>query len=269
MENYAREFLVCSYCLRYHKYPNENIDLIHWYFNNTNPNLNTCTMKAYDDLKRNLHGISSMNREEKDSFKESVYECIRYHLKLLKNDFSQEAFDDWHRTTCNCIIHIANENGVNKHLIDGVSFGYGIAQKWLNMAIKYLLVIERENDYALPQKCLHVPIDSYIYKAYSKHYKETEIKNRYALSGERAPVNHSDNNRAKKHSVYVESGDSRTQPWSKLNAIDYQDLQCSIRTAIRTNNNETIKSLSPIEWEGPAWIEQAKIEKAKRNKKRK
>lgn len=260
---YSSVFLNGSYYVRYSKEPSENTDLMSWYFKCQHPTLDTCVMKAYDDLKRNLHGIGCMGKKEKYDFKKSVLDLINERLSLVNNVSSQDAFDEWHRTTCRSIIDIANNNGVNTYLKDGVSFIYGIAQKWLNMTIKYLIVTGLEQTYPLPVEFLHIPIDSYIYKAYAKVYKETEKKNKYALLDDKAPVIHSDDNKATSHSVYVENGDNRTQPWSKLNECDYTDLQIAIRSAVKN------KYSSPIAWEGPAWIEQAKIEKEKRKNKRK
>ena len=159
-------------------------------------------------------------------------------------------FDDWHNALCKGIINCSES-------IYPIS--YGIAQKWVNMTLKYLLICGY--DFKEKETSLHVPVDSYIYKAFACK----QSKNSYALVCPKAPTFH-EGDGSGKLDYYRENGNNRTQPWSKLNAIDYENLQCSIREAIRDSNNKVINRMSPIEWEGAAWIEQAKIEKEKNKK---
>lgn len=107
-------------------------------------------------------------------------------------------------------------------------FTVGQAQKWVNMTLKYLWLLD-----ALPknigEKDLHVPIDSYIIEiAYDN-------KNKFdnALGLEEKP----------------------NKSWSKLYKYEkYFKIQEAIREAIKTNTtNETI----PIKWKLLAWIEVA------------
>ncbi len=268
---YAIDFLEYSYSSKHGDKPSGKSykELVKCYFNTEKPDLCICIMKAYDDLKRNLRGIGSMNPNKKSCYKDSTVNCIKEHLCLLVNVGSQGEFDKWHYSTCRCLMAIADEYGVNCCLGEkGAFFSYGIAQKWLNMTIKYLLITGLSKDYNIIDKYLHVPIDSCIYKAYGEPYPGREYENKYALYGTFTPVNHPDEGEAEKLSVYVAEGKNRTQPWSKLNAKDYQKLQKSICCAIKQNKDERINKWVPIQWENPAWIEQARIEKRKKDKKK-
>lgn len=77
-----------------------------------------------------------------------------YNIKV--NRSTQESFDTWHKKTCEKIIECYDEVNSNKSI-----FTYGNAQKWLNMALKYLWLLGAlPND--MKENRLHAPIDSYI-----------------------------------------------------------------------------------------------------------
>lgn len=147
--------------------------------------------------------------------------------------FKNSDFDDWHKEKCEEIKEKMNGNYETVNNSDEKileeSFTIGQAQKWVNMTLKYLWLLD-----ALPknicEKDLHIPIDSYIIEiAYDN-------KNKFenALGLEEKPE----------------------ESWSKLSKYeDYFKIQKAIRKAIKTNaTNKTI----PIKWESLAWIEVAK-----------
>lgn len=147
--------------------------------------------------------------------------------------FKNSDFDDWHKAKCEEIKEKINGNYETVNNSDEKileeSFTIGQAQKWVNMTLKYLWLLD-----ALPknicEKDLHNPIDSYIIEiAYDN-------KNKFenALGLEEKPE----------------------ESWSKLSKYeDYFKIQKAIRKAIKTNaTNKTI----PIKWESLAWIEVAK-----------
>lgn len=147
--------------------------------------------------------------------------------------FKNSDFDDWHKAKCEEIKEKINGNYETVNNSDEKileeSFTIGQAQKWVNMTLKYLWLLD-----ALPknicEKDLHIPIDSYIIEiAYDN-------KNKFenALGLEEKPE----------------------ESWSKLSKYeDYFKIQKAIRKAIKTNaTNKTI----PIKWESLAWIEVAK-----------
>ena len=102
-------------------------------------------------------------------------------------------------------------------------FTWGHAQKWLNMTLKYLWLMDLLPEEILPGS-LHVPIDSYILAALKKEpLFEGSIK----------------------ASKYNE------QAWSDMSEDNYKQLQSEIRAMPKEKNE------SPIEWEGRAWIKMA------------
>ena len=119
---------------------------------------------------------------------------------------SQEKFDSWHCKVCKNIKLLYNEKGID--------FTYGQAQKWLNMTIKYLYILEVEG-YTFDSifEYLHIPIDKYILKGVKD---ELEIKR---------PVD----------------------AWSKLDKKEYFKYQNAIRERLRE------KGISPIRWEFENW----------------
>ena len=202
-----------------------------------NAALQKCIGQAYLDLSRRLaykYSVSDLDnmkskaskdidgqKEKAKSFiksKETFIEACENYLFDKINDLLEKEsknYDDWHKETCdNFFCNIDQQELFDKDK-RGVLPNIGIAQKWINMTIKYMLVMglwdKKLNNY---KKKLHVPLDSYIYHTMDKY-------------GMQKPDNE----------------------WSKLDKYDeYFNAQKSIRE----------KCECPIEWEGQAWIEQAK-----------
>ena len=74
---------------------------------------------------------------------------------------SQEEFDEWH--------FILSKNIRKKYLENNISFTYGQAQKWINMTIKYLYILEAQT-FDEVFGFLHIPIDNYILAAVNKQF---------------------------------------------------------------------------------------------------
>lgn len=113
---------------------------------------------AYRDLCRTIRGFSK-NKDHDRIF----YTCvnvlnddIKQLLEHLKP--SQENFDKWHKFACDRLICFSEE-----------ILTYGQAQKWVNMALKYVSMFDH-NATAPTYEYYHVPIDNYILK--STKYKE-------------------------------------------------------------------------------------------------
>lgn len=212
-----------------------------------------CAKRAYLDLARTVkYNYSSSELEEMKSKKSSeedrdeannfidskneliknICENILSSVKTEKGEISFENsdFDDWHKAKCEEIINFMN-NSIDKSNTNILNkdFTIGQAQKWINMTLKYLWLLD-----ALPknicEKDLHIPIDSYIIEiAYDNKNK---FENALGLLEEKPK-----------------------ESWSKLPEYKkYFEIQEAIRKAIKTNaTNETI----PIKWESLAWIEVA------------
>lgn len=105
--------------------------------------------RAYRDFNRTLRGFSSLTDGE--SIRTEAHEYLENALAELISKaapMSQSEFDSWHERTC---VQLSSLYGDFK-------FHVGQAQKWINMAIKYIFVIDRT--LIDPQwACCHVPID--------------------------------------------------------------------------------------------------------------
>lgn len=213
-----------------------------------------CAKRAYLDLARTVrYEYSSSELEEMKSKKSSEEDkdkatnFIDSKNELIKNicenilstietkegeiSFESSDFDKWHKAKCEEIINFMN-NSIDKSntkILKEEKFTIGQAQKWVNMTLKYLWLLNALPTGVKPEY-LHVPIDSYIIEiAYDNKNK---FENALGLLEEKPK-----------------------ESWSKLPEYKtYFKIQEAIRKAIKTNTtNETI----PIKWESLAWIEVA------------
>lgn len=212
-----------------------------------------CAKRAYLDLARTVKYRYSSSELEKMKSKKSSEEdrdeannFIGSKNNLIKNicenilspvktekgeiSFENSDFDDWHKAKCREIINFMN-NSIDKSntKILKKDFTIGQAQKWVNMTLKYLWLLNALPTGVKPEY-LHVPIDSYIIEiAYDNKNK---FENALGLLEEKPK-----------------------KSWSKLPEYKkYFKIQEAIRKAIKTNTtNKTI----PIKWESLAWIEVA------------
>lgn len=189
-----------------------------------------CARRAYRDLARTLrYKYSSSELEDAkkdpnvDKFKKDrnswVNEICEELIKSIKEFPEGGDFNQWHNKKCGELIKKAAGKDLFK---EGYSFTWGHAQKWLNMTLKYLWLMD-----LLPEEIssgsLHVPIDSYILDALKD---EPLFKNKNLI----------------KASKYNE------QAWSAMSEDDYEELQREISNMAKKKNK------SPIKWEGTAWI---------------
>lgn len=130
-------------------------------------NLEVASNRAYLDLCRTLKWISKKLEKNNINKKKKVAELIEKELINLVTSSKQSEFNEKHSSICNNIIDI-----YNGYYND---FTFWHAQKWLNMTLKYLFILDLENIYNLDRvyKFCHVPIDSIILK---------ELKNKRIIS---------------------------------------------------------------------------------------
>lgn len=189
--------------------------------------------RAYRDASS--HVLSICNECEKEEKKTSATELIKRKIEQLlkeKNDYNE-----WHKCLCRklCKEYEKCDFGV------GREFTYGIAQKWVNMTMKYLYLLNsiysHDSDYCQNiglqidniSASLHIPLDGYIFEA-SKISKDEVINKKVkglGISKDQIPAN---------------------EKWSKVKNYDeYMEYQNAL--------SDKIENLFPIDWEGPAWIE--------------
>lgn len=212
------------------------------YFNITkgddmNDILSKCANKAYMDLCRTIR-FRTDDGAIKTEYKSKICDMLVQEYSVLCNavnacsdEEKQKIFDRKHNRICEEIIKTYSEIS---------DFTYSQAQKWLNMMLKYVLLIEENS--AL-KSYLHIPVDSYIMQAVGSD----NPKLKYCLKLECVP---------KKNGTVGKYSESTSKPWSKWNYEEYIAFQNAIRTAISESDYN-----SPIEWENQAWIEVAEYRK--------
>lgn len=205
-----------------------------------------CAYRAYLDLSRRIEYRYSSNaldnmksrktseedknlakkyREAKKALIEGVCNIIL--CPVDKHECVNEQSALWHKAKCKEIKEIMNaaEFQDDTLILKSNSFTYGLAQKWVNMTLKYLWLLDRLPE-GLTEKSLHVPIDSFILEKLQEENVD-EIK--------------------RDGDTYKYKGES----WSQLyDYVVYLDIQKKIRQIA----GKTI----PIEWEGSAWMDIAK-----------
>lgn len=159
--------------------------------------------------------------ELKQRFRKDTNEYIVSALLNLKGEY-----DDVHRTICMTVINRAK---AYQGLFDD-PLTFGIAQKWVNMTVKNMLVMGLWNDeLSRYSGKLHIPIDSYLITAVRRelgiHANSEEYFNK--------------------------------SPWSGI-AVDQADQYYAYQRAIREKLRKIDSKRTPLEWEHEMWIREAK-----------
>ena len=217
-------------------------------------------MKAYGDataqgayntmFKKDTKNIDALKKESADAKNKSAILIFDNIEGLFKGEI-KKTFDSWHHDLCKKVV----DNYSKVKDVDIAFFTYGNAQKWINMTIKYICVL----DATLPDEVsgyhdyidkhfneFHVPVDSYIIESI---WVDKIIK---------LPIKENvDRVKEKYDSTKVEA-------WSKWTVDDngeenpYSDFQKTL-----TNN-----IASPLKWENETWINQAELRKQNNKKQR-
>lgn len=114
--------------------------------------------RAYADLQRTLRGMGT--HPDRDTLKQKTHESITTFVDDLASIDSQEEFDRAHKEWCEKTV--AEFKRSIHPTRTGFEFHYGQAQKWLNMTLKYLAVLDHP-DVQRVYPYLHVPVDLYVY----------------------------------------------------------------------------------------------------------
>lgn len=197
--------------------------------------LRKCADRAYLDLCRTIK-FKTDDRNVKTEYKAQICGMLVKEYDVLLNavessDDKQSTFDSEHKRICEEIIKTYSEIS---------ELTYGQAQKWLNMMLKYVLLVEGDS---VLKSYLHIPVDSYIMQTVGSD----NPKLKHCLKLECVP---------KKDGTVGKYSESSSKPWSKWNYDEYIAFQNSVRTAVSKCDYN-----SPIEWENEAWIEVAEFRK--------
>lgn len=187
--------------------------------------INEASQRAYRDLCRTLSKVGEFGGEAR---RLKIDNLIEEGIKELID--SGASYDNWHQKVCKEMIKIYE--GYSK-------FTYGHAQKWLNMAMKYLIIYADDTTYKGLEPFagdLHIPVDSYIFKA--------------ARDKVGFPYKKGERGKGAKfvdHPQWKSISDYR---WSQLSEREYDYYQTELKNAVK---NQTGKK--PILWEFEAWYE--------------
>lgn len=235
-EQALRDFFAYTY-LKVSRYTRKNI------FDYNEECIAKAIERAYKDATM-MGAYNSLISKDNSNLKNKSNEAKEKAVQLLQGKFGISEkivsiaindFDTWHREVCESLVEtyqeIKDENNKN-------FFTYGNAQKWLNMTLKYLWLLNRlPND--MDEKALHAPIDSYILQK----LKKLEIEG-VTGSGE---------------TFYY-----KKKCWSNIDKYnEYMELQEKIRKFAKADGK------SVIEWENEAWIEMSVARKNAEREKRK
>lgn len=204
---------------------------------------NNAAHRAYLDLARTIRFVYSSSYIDEHKNEESVKQFTKAKEDRIKDicesliksvdsyPGNSTDFDVWHKKECERIIERMEEPYCceKKLLKPNENFTYGQAQKWINMTLKYLWLLDLLPK-EIEEESLHVPIDSFILQKLKK-----EQVPGVTGSGE---------------TYYYNSN-----TWSTITDYkNYKDLQDEIKK---------ISFPNPIQWEGAAWMEIAKERSAK------
>lgn len=183
--------------------------LLNAYFGRVEDPLFVAANSAYLDLNRTIEfkKSGSISKEIKEKLRTESVGLIKKEIqgiiKILEP--CQIIFDNWHTSLCNAI--------VKSYTDADIPFHYGQAQKWVNMALKYLSVINRRTTETI-QRYLHVPIDSIIIETAEDEFQI----------------------------------DPPVHRWSRMDGPEYVEYQKKLCEAIRKRTG-----LTPILWEFKKW----------------
>lgn len=230
-----------------------------------------CAERAYLDWNRTIEYEKKVSEKDKESFINNGCTIlirgisgILEHKELYDvwSETNQTVFNTLHSGICEEIENFAKDQKTksdpNTYLLKQKGekrFYYGQAQKWLNMTLKYMDLLDLNNVRRI-RKLLHVPIDRYILRAAASpkgsryHQENTSLNIKYAQK------NCTCNESIVKLGYYSEG---TSQAWSRFDKNDYTQLQIAIRKAIQEKSWTDIKC--PLDWEAKAWIEQAQLER--------
>ena len=115
---------------------------------------------GYADMSKHAAG-------HKPEIKDKCVVFLTSKIQKYVESESKQNFDEWHKGTCKDLKKEMTRAGFTGTI--------GRAQKVINMAFKYLSLLDKKNEYNLPTDELHMALDSYTLNWYhsipDRHYK--------------------------------------------------------------------------------------------------
>ena len=227
----------------------------------------TYSNKKLDEMRKEAKKNNDTSKEDlcdqyincKDSWRDGCEKLLHDEIELLhdeiellqeqnkQSDERQSCFDEWHKDLCEKLVKKskkAKPKAYEEPLFEK-KFTFGHAQKWVNMTLKYMLIMNVP-DWEMDKlvSYLHVPIDSYILEGAYKKFPE-ELGKFIERKGNK---NFEWRVRGKD-----QDDNAGSWVWSQIPTYDcYKGFQDAIREVLPQEEKP------PIVWENSVWIEIAK-----------
>lgn len=204
--------------------------------------------RAYRDASSHVLSISTGNPRDADS-KVKPDDII---TEEICNLTEKTEYDKWHCKVCSRLINVyANCQYNKKDQNTELRFSYGIAQKWVNMTMKYMTI--------LCDICDEMELyNSPFYKAFGKTINA--LRNRFHSPVDRYIIDAAwlyctdivmplKENKSIRRNYPYSIPSEYVKPWSQWNCIEY----CKFRKSLV----KCLNGQSELDWESVAWINKA------------
>lgn len=197
---------------------------------------------SYGDFCRRLYFQNRVPTNQNFSLERKVEHLLVEELPVLIETDNQESFDEKHHEICRHIIRVYD-------VVGGQS--YGVAQRWLNLTLLNLTVVERilHTDYwniAESRKYFHVPVERYLLEAATSRITD---RFKHGLQLKMAPLKHTNPEDYQMDWYSPE----KTNPFENWEYAEYIEFQKSVRERINESFSDRYKDC--LDWAINAFLE--------------
>lgn len=199
--------------------------------------------KSYLEFCRHLSYQNAVTVESRSKYEHDVEKLLSDMIPDLLKTVNQESFDKKHNEICEAVIH----------MYDSVCRQtYGVAQRWLNLTLMNLVVIDSVQSIEdIPiinaRRFFHVPVEKYLLEAATTKYKD---RFQHGLNLKYAPLRHD-----KADSFQMDwFCPGETQPFEDWGYTEYIEFQNAVRNKLKNSNLENIY-IDNIDWAINAFME--------------
>lgn len=197
---------------------------------------------SYRDFCRRVYFQSRVLIAQNSTLERKVEHLLVKELSVLTETESQERFDEAHHAICQHIIQVYNDAGGQP---------YGIAQRWLNLTLLNLTVVEGilHTGYwniEESRKFFHVPVEQYLLEAATSRIAD---RFKHGLQLKMAPLKYTDSEDYQMD-WYVPG---KTNPFEKWEYAEYMEFQKSVRERITKSFSDRYRDC--LDWAIQAFLE--------------
>ncbi len=143
-------------------------------FDDCEKKIDIAIARAYLDMNRTLR--TKKDQVAWDSLKDRTIGKIRDAIKSINIIDNKDSYDNWHNDLLGAIVNDSEKSNCKDDPEDH-RYSFGQAQKWINLTMKYLIVLKYKPINSIINY-LHVPIDLKVAEAASSEF-ETINKDDY------------------------------------------------------------------------------------------